>query len=52
MAMPINRAKADAARERKLRRGGYTVLRIPASLVEHDLQTAVHFVREGTLRLW
>ena len=39
------RRAADAARERKLVRAGYTVLRIPASVVERDLARAVGMVR-------
>ena len=36
--------KAGAARERKLVRAGYTVLRIPAPVVERDLSRAVQLV--------
>ncbi len=39
------RTTADAARERKLVRAGYTVVRVPASLVERDLSRAVEIVR-------
>ena len=39
------RTSADAARERKLVRAGYTVVRIPASLVERNLPRAVEIVR-------
>jgi len=45
------RINADAARERKLVRTGYTVLRVPASVVERDLQAAVQLVREAVVRL-
>lgn len=41
------RTTADAARERKLVRAGYTVVRVPASLVERDLSRAVEVVRIG-----
>jgi len=41
------RQSADAARERKLVRAGYTVLRIPASLVGTDLAGAVSLVRQA-----
>ena len=41
------RRSADAARERKLVRAGYTVLRIPASVVERDLSRAVRLAREA-----
>jgi len=50
-AYHATRINADAARERKLVRAGYTVLRIPASLVERDLQAAVRLVRKSILRL-
>ncbi len=40
-----HRTSADAARERKLVRAGYTVVRVPASLVERDLSRAVEIVR-------
>jgi very-short-patch-repair endonuclease len=39
--------QADASRERKLLQAGYTVLRLPASLVERDLQVAVGLVRKA-----
>ncbi len=39
------RRSADAARERKLVLAGYTVLRIPASVVERDLAQAIGMVR-------
>ncbi len=39
------RVQADAARERKLVRAGYTVVRVPASLVMRDLSRAVEMVR-------
>lgn len=39
------RRSADAARERKLVRAGYTVLRLPASLVERRLEDALALVR-------
>ena len=42
-----SRTKADAAREQKLVRAGYTVLRIPASVVERDLARAVRLVSEA-----
>ena len=40
-----HRRSADEARERKLVRAGYTVLRLPASLVERRLADAVALVR-------
>jgi very-short-patch-repair endonuclease len=43
------RVAADARRDLKLRRAGYRVLRIPASLVEWDLPAAVALVREVLL---
>jgi very-short-patch-repair endonuclease len=43
-AYHASRVQADAARERKLVRAGYVVLRIPASLVERDLAGAVGLV--------
>ena len=46
-AYHATRAKADAARERKLVRAGYTVLRIPASVLELDLAQTVSRVREA-----
>lgn len=42
---------ADAARERKLIRAGYTGLRIPASLVERDLLSAVGLVCDAIVPL-
>jgi len=45
------RVRADAARDRKLVRAGYTVLRIPASVAERDLERAVESVREAFARL-
>ncbi len=39
------RVQADAVRERKLVQAGYRVLRLPASLVERDLPSAVALVR-------
>ena len=41
------RDAADAARERKLIRAGYTVVRIPASLVERDLPRAAGLVQQA-----
>lgn len=41
------RSAADAARERKLVRAGYTVVRIPASLVERDLDAATALVQQA-----
>lgn len=41
------RTSADAARERKLVRAGYTVVRVPASLVGRNLPRAVEIVRVG-----
>jgi very-short-patch-repair endonuclease len=43
----VKRATADAARERKLIRAGYTVVRIPASLVERDLPRAAGLVQQA-----
>ena len=40
-AYHAHRIAADAARERKLLRAGYTILRLPASLVEKNLRGAV-----------
>ena len=40
-AYHATRVRADIARDRKLARAGYTVLRIPASLVKRDLARAV-----------
>lgn len=42
-----HQAAADARRDEKLRRAGYSVLRIPASLVERELAGAVEMVREA-----
>jgi very-short-patch-repair endonuclease len=39
------RLSADAARERKLRRRGYRVLRLPVSLVQGRLEEAVLLVQ-------
>jgi very-short-patch-repair endonuclease len=50
-AYHATRVKTDAARERKLARAGYAVLRIPASLVERDLPRAVGVVRDAIARL-
>ena len=44
-AYHATRVRADAAREQKLVRAGYSVLRVPASLVERDLERAVQMVR-------
>jgi very-short-patch-repair endonuclease len=41
------RCVADARRDRDLRRMGYRVLRLPAALVEGDLQVAVGRVTEA-----
>ena len=46
-AYHASRASADARRDRKLTRAGYRVLRLPASLVERDLEEAVRRVREA-----
>jgi very-short-patch-repair endonuclease len=40
-----HQAAADARRDEKLRRTGYRVLRIPASLVERDLEAAVALIQ-------
>ena len=40
----------DAARDRKLVRAGYTVLRIPASLVERDVAAATALVQQALHR--
>jgi len=50
-AYHATRARSDAARERKLVRAGYTVLRLRASSVERDLQRAVGLVRQVVARL-
>jgi very-short-patch-repair endonuclease len=42
-----HRSAADAARDRKLVRAGYTVLRIPASLIERDLAAATALVQQA-----
>ena len=39
-----HRPSADAARDRKLVRAGYTIVRVPASLVERRLSSAVQVV--------
>lgn len=44
-AYHATRVKADGARERKLVRAGYAVLRISASLVGKDLPRAIELVR-------
>jgi very-short-patch-repair endonuclease len=41
------RISADAARDRKLVRAGYTVLRLPASLVQRDLPSATALVQQA-----
>jgi very-short-patch-repair endonuclease len=41
------RTSADAARERKLVRAGYTVVRVPASLVECNLAAATVLVQSA-----
>jgi very-short-patch-repair endonuclease len=41
------RVAADRCRDEKLRRAGYAVLRLPASLVERRLADAVALVREA-----
>jgi very-short-patch-repair endonuclease len=41
------RQVADARRDEALRRAGYRVLRLPAALVERDVESAVRLVREG-----
>jgi len=41
------RAAADGRRDRKLVTAGYTVLRLPASLVERHLEEAAQLVREA-----
>jgi very-short-patch-repair endonuclease len=46
-ALHAHVAAADERRDAKLRRAGYRVLRIPASLVEGDLTAAVALVREA-----
>ncbi len=44
-AYHATRGSADAARDRRLVRAGYTVLRIPASVVDRRLDDAVALVR-------
>ena len=44
------RVRADARRDRALRRAGYRVLRLPAALVMADLAAAVECVREALPR--
>ena len=39
------RARADARRDRDLSRLGYRVLRLPAALVQHNLEEALALVR-------
>ena len=46
-AYHAQRTAADAARELKLVRAGYRVLRIPASLVERDVVAAVALISEA-----
>lgn len=41
------RVSADRCRDRTLALAGYRVLRLPASLVEHQLEEAVKLVREA-----
>jgi len=41
------RRAADAARDRKLMRAGFAVVRIPASLVESDLAAATALVEQA-----
>lgn len=43
-AYHATRLQADTARDRKLARAGYTVLRIPATVVERDLARAVELL--------
>lgn len=42
-----SRGTADARRDRELRRLGFTVVRLPSSLVERHLPIAVQRVREA-----
>jgi very-short-patch-repair endonuclease len=42
-----SRVSADRCREAKLVRAGYTVVRVPASLVERQLDDAVGLVRQA-----
>jgi very-short-patch-repair endonuclease len=44
------RARADARRDRVLTVLGWRVVRIPASLVEHELEAAVALVRAAIMR--
>jgi very-short-patch-repair endonuclease len=46
-----SRRTADARRDQKLRRLGYSVLRLEAKLVERDLLRALELVREAVERL-
>ena len=41
-----NRGATDARRDAKLRRLGFTVLRLPVKLVEHQLPVALQRIRE------
>lgn len=41
------RESADAARDRKLHRAGYFVVRLPASTVDRDLRRALQLVQVG-----
>jgi len=41
------RARADARRDEALRHAGWRVLRIPAALVERELERALQLVREA-----
>ena len=50
-AYHATRVAADAARAKKLTRAGYTVLRIPASLVERDLAHTVVLIQDAIARL-
>ncbi len=50
-AYHATRVRPDAARDRKLVRARYTVVRIPASVVERDLELAIEMVREAVERL-
>jgi very-short-patch-repair endonuclease len=45
------RGTLDARRDVKLRRMGFTVLRLPASLVERQLHVALQRIREAIARL-
>jgi len=44
-AYHVNRAAADARKDRSLRRAGYRVLRIPAEVVTRDIAAAVGLVQ-------